>query len=383
MSELVHDIDFGSTGNSLQYVSDGIGVPEGVGGHSWSYGLQSTLRFPTPHCDDPHTILLRVKPWLHPPEILRQRVMIGIDGLLLTTADVTEDCVLVLNLPPGRRERVLVIGHVDSALSARFDRYRNGQSMGLMLRWMRVLRHTPRPAVRHRVLPPLAGRLDDGSLQRAMESVTGRTMAQVMGAFESLGQWCYFGVMQQRFGADHPSLLRFAGLHLPDLVHGLINRFEGIAQPERMAVFQAPATPDVYDVHDHTYRVWWHTGLPVGQTTPEEILQREGVRIPYLQRKFKKTLAAGQRIFVLTVPLPDDEAFAAFLALDLWARNTVLFVTQDERYPPGSVELLGNGLLRGTIDGTSIETRGTEEVWMSVLANAVALENAIRDPLRL
>ena len=380
MSELVHDIDFGSTGNSSAYVLDGFGAPEGVGGHSWTFGLQSRLRFTTPTPDDPHVLVMRVKPWLHPPEVNRQRIMLGLDDRLLATKDVTGDAAFAFNLPPGDGpERILAIGHVDSALSARYDVYRNGQSMGLMMRWLRVFRRTPRPEIPHMVLPPVSDELADGALPRVIESATQRTMSQVLGKFESLGQWCQFGVMQQRFGADQPGLLRFAGLHLPDLLQGLVKRFDGVAQADRMNVFQAPAAPDQYDVHDHTYRVWWHTGRLVRETTPADVIEGERVRLPYLQRKFKKTLSAGRRIFVLTVPMSDEEAFAVFLALDLWARNTLLFVTQDARYPPGSVELLGNGLLRGTIDRTDVDGRGTEDVWLSVLANATILADRLED----
>ena len=384
MSELVHDIDFGSTGNSLAYALDGIGVPEGVGGHSWTFGLQSRLRFSTPCPAEPHVVVMRVKPWLHPPEVERQRVMIGLDDRLLATSDVTDDCVFVLGLPPSDKpERTLLIGHVDSALSARFDTYRNGQSMGLMMRWLRVFRQTPRPAVAKAVLPPIEGRLDDGSLPLAIELATGRTMSQVLGRFESLGQWCYFGVMQQRFGADHPSLLRFAGLHLPDLLHGLVRRFDGIGQSERMTVFRAPASPDLYDVHDDGYRVWWHTGQPVLTTTPDKIIRGESIRVPYLQRKFVKTLAAGRRIFVMPTPIAADEALAVFLALDLWARNTLLFVTRDGPHPPGSVEVLGNGLLCGTIETADVDERGTERTWLSILSNAFMLSDATNDAAAL
>ena len=361
MSELVHDIDFGSTGNSLAYVLDGIGTPEGVGGHSWSYGLQSTLRFTLPHPSDPHVIVMRARPWLHPPEIERQRVMIGLNDHLLATKDLVEDCAFALHVPPSDNpERVLLIGHVDSVRSAKYDVYRNGQSMGLMMRWLRVFRQTPRPGMADRVLPPLPGKLEDGSLVRTIEMATRRTMSQVVGRFESLGEWCEFGKLQQRYGADHPGLLRFAALHLPDLLHGLVRQFDGIAEPDRMTVFHAPATPNLYDVHDHTYRVWWHTGKAIDETNSDEIIRAERVRMPYLQRKFKKTLAAGERMFVLTTPASDDEAFAVFLALDLWARNVLLFVTQDGPHPPGSVELLGNGLMRGTIDRTDFIRRGSE-----------------------
>ncbi len=376
MSELVLDIDFGEHGNSADYVIEGWGQPELA--HTWSVGQRSTLRLPVRDPKAAHVLVMRVLPWRSPPEVTHQTVMLGVDDRLLATMGIGEDAALAFKLPapdPGRGHAYeLSIGHLDSARSARIDTYRDGRSMGLMMRALRVIAQTPRVPCRPAFLPPLPGSLADGSMLRAAEAATGCDIAAIMGRFESLGQWCGLAVLQKRYGADHLGLLRYAGLFAPDLTEAIFRRFAGLGDPAYLDAFHPADPPDSWDVHDSLHRIWWHTGRYKHEMDAGRVLAFEQKRLPFLARKFIETIAAADKTMVLTVALSETEVDAVFAALDLWGPNTLLFACQDGTAPSGSVELLDDGKMRGHVDAGGAGYRGSDEAWFSVLVNAFLLE---------
>ena len=383
MSELVLDIDFGEDGNSAGYVGEGWGEPERA--HTWSVGQRSTVRLPIRNPQAAHVLVMRVLPWRHPPEVTHQTVMLGVDDRLLATMVIGEDAALAFRLPapdgPGGNTYALSIGHLDSARSAAIDIYRDGRSMGLMMRTLRVIAQTPRAPCRPAFLPPLPGALADGSMLRAAEAATGCDVPAVMGAFESLGQWCGLAVLQKAYGADHLGLLRYAGLFAPDLTEAIFRRFAGLGDPAYLDAFHPADPPDSWDVHDSLHRIWWHTGRYKHEMKAYEVLAFEQKRLPFLARKFVETMAAADKIMVLTAAASETEVDAVFAALDLWGPNTLLYACQDGSAPPGSVELLGNGRMRGHVDAGVTGYRGSDAAWFSVLVNAFVLERKRKEGL--
>ncbi len=382
MSELVLEIDFGINGNSAAYAGEGWGKPEQA--HTWSVGQRSTLLLPVKNPDAAHVLVMRARPWTHPPEITHQTVMLGADDRLLATMAIGEDAALAFKLPhppAGQRACEFSISHLDSARSARIDTYRDGRSMGLMMRTLRVIAQTPRAPSPPAFLPPLAGSLADGSMPRAAEALTGCGVPEIMGSFESLGQWCGLAVLQKAYGADHLGLLRYAGLFAPDLTEAIFRRFAGLGDPAYLDAFHPADPPDSWDVHDSLHRIWWHTGRYKQEIDAAGILAFEQKRLPFLARKFIETISAADKTMVLTAAASEDEVDAVFAALDLWGPNRLLFACQDGSAPPGSVEALGDGRLRGHVDAGVIGYRGSDEAWFSVLVNAFLLERKRKEGL--
>ncbi len=375
MAELVLDIDFGDDGNSQAYQLDGWGEPEGV--FRWSIGRQSRLRLPALDPGFDHALMFRALPWRHPPEITQQILMLGWDERLLGTVTLSFDAAVAFDLPrassPPPDAHVLTIGHLDSARSEAIDTYADGQSMGLMMRTLRVLRRRAGPPPAPAYLPPVEGRMEDGTLERAIEALTGCDAAEVLAQFENLGGWCGFGALQERFGVNHVGLLRYAGLDPADLAEGLFQQFQGIGRPDHLTAFHPPGHPHIWDVHETKYRIWWHTERLTAQFTGADIEAFEQARLPFLQRRLVKAMASARKMFVWPVAVQDAEVLAIFLALDLRGPNTLLYVTQSGDDPPGSVRRMAPGLLRARVDWTEKDDRGTDPVWLSVLTNAVLL----------
>ena len=384
MNTVELDIDFGANGNSTRYVRDGWGTPEP--GHTWSVGQQSNVFLPASDPAGDYVLAFRARPWLHPPEITHQTLLLGLDDRLLATVALDDDAALAFELPPpagnGDTGYVLSINHLDSGRSARFDTYRDGRSMGLLMRRMRLVRRARARlaggGMRHPAcLPPLAGTLADGSLIRAMEVATGQSLATVAGAFESLGQWCLLAEMQDRYGAANLGLLRFAGLNTPDLIEGLYRGFEGVGQGDQVTAFHSTGLPGKWDVQESEYRIWWHTGRGIADYSAAAIVAFERKRLAFLQRKFVDTLATSAKAFVLTYEVSDSELLAIHCALGRWGANTLVYPTQSGAAEPGTVERVGPGLLRGHVDRSGQGGRGSFACWTNVFANAYRLIFAV------
>ena len=372
MTSVVLDIDFGETGNSRDYVLEGWGEPEAA--HSWSIGPQSWLRLPVTDPEARYTLVFRAKPWTSPPHVQHQTIMLGADDRLVGTFALATDAALAFDLPAPRSEGgsayLVSFGHLDSARSSVIDTYRDGSSMGLMMRSMRLIARAGTPVQAPAFMPPLPGNLDDGSLLAAAERATGCEAASFLGCFESLGQWCGLPDLQQRLGCNQLGLLRYAGLHLPDLTEGLFRRFRGIGNVSYLEAFQRPGATHVWDVHDRLYRVWWHTEWSTAEVDADDVVAFEARRLPYLQRKFDTTLSGGRRILVLPAAATELEVLAVKAALDVGGSGMFLHTSQSGRAPAGSVERLSDGRLRAYLDWTPEQDCGTDAVWVSVLANA-------------
>ena len=95
-------------------------------------------------------------------------------------------------------------------------------------------------------------------------------------------------------------------------------------------------------------------------------------------RLLLERIANAERIFVFkrNRPVSDAEALALFLCLRRRGPATLLYVVPaDANHPPGCVELLSEGLLRGYIgafwngDPSSISVR----TWIEICQNALAV----------
>jgi hypothetical protein len=175
---------------------------------------------------------------------------------------------------------------------------------------------------------------------------------QLMMQFESLGENCEFGLAQRRCGAEPLGLLRFASTPLSALLRAVKQRFEGLGERDQIEV-RLSENGREYLVLDHRYGILYHPWMLVGQAAPEDILQREINRLPLLKQKMIEDLEEGQKIFVYRGMQPLARVLVSRLleALREHGPCTLLWVElQDATHPAGTVEALGDGLLKGYID---------------------------------
>lgn len=199
--------------------------------------------------------------------------------------------------------------------------------------------------------------------------------------FESLGENCEFGLVQRRCGAEPLGLLRFSSSPLKKLLNALAMRFDGMGSADTIRI-KTSANGEEYMVSDLRFGFEYHAWVLVGEQTPEEVLERECRRVPFLIRKLTEDLAEGAKIFVYhgMSPLSQDEAVGLHRAMQTFGSPTLLWVElADEHHPPGTVEWVFPGLMKGYLDrfapgenAHDISLGG----WVSVCRAAVRLFDA-------
>ncbi len=361
VSSLELDVPLGHT-SSQAFVVDGWGGPEKH--HRWAIGRTSRLRLPVAARGQPHVLVLDVVPWLHPPQVTRQRIMVGFNGRLAGSLAITHPMAVGLPVPAALTtggELAVSIDHIDGPAGAAFDTYRDGSSLNMMGLSVRLFRTTPRPAAPPAELPPVR--------------VAAADRRTLLAGFESLGHRCAFGLLQQRHGVDQLGLLRFAGLHTPILIRELLRGFEGLGNPPDLHAFIRENNAGLYSVYDRVREIWFNTAQPL-ETAASEVVGTAARHLPFLRRKFLKCLADGRRVFVVNSPyvLTDAEALALFTVLDMPARNALLWTNQSGPLPPGTVRRQAPGLYFGQLDAAGeVEGDPSDEAWLSVCANVRSL----------
>jgi hypothetical protein len=329
---------------------------------------------------EPHVLVMDVKPWLHPPQIESQTVTIGANDRLLGTIGIPREGVFGLVLD-GRQtlaaELVVSLDHLDAPLGQTIAAYHDGQAMGLIFKSVRLFALTERARLPPAARAPFPGSVADGSLQQAVERATGRSTADILRQFESLGHRCQFGGFQARMGASSVGLLCFAGLSTPVLVRNLVQRFAGIGEPASLHAYDPQDGRDTWRLYDSAAEIWFNTSQPMAQTTIVQVEAQAARRLPFLRRKFLEDLAAAEKLFFLhsAYPLSEAEALAVFVALDLDGRNTLVWTNQDGDAAPGTVERLAPGFLYGRLDRLGEDGDPSDEAWLNVAANALLLRN--------
>ena len=336
-------IDFGRTGNSAAYRRAGWSDPELR--HTWTIGRESTLEFPRPVLPGDYRLVLEVGPFLWRDRLPAQHLTVCVNGR--EVGDFAISRVEAVECPVpwpliARSEWVLVtLSHPDAARPIDVNGVRDEREIALAFETVSFL---PAPAT-------------DGATDQAPPATPAadpqRMPAEtLMMQFESLGENCEFGLAQRRCGAEPLGLLRFASTPLSALLAALGQRFDGLGDPDQLEI-RVSENQREYLVLDRRYGILYHPWLMVGEADPEGIRQRELMRLPLLKRKLIEDFEQGSKIFVYRgmQPLSPTLVWRLFAALRQFGPATLLWVErQDAKHPAGTVEVLGDGLLKGYID---------------------------------
>lgn len=196
--------------------------------------------------------------------------------------------------------------------------------------------------------------------------------------FESLGENCEFGLVQRRGGSEPLGLLRFSSTPFPKLVAALAARFEGLGKADSLKV-ELSNNGREYMILDKTFGLYYHAWVMAGEREPEEVHRRELRRLPYLTRKLIEDLTEGEKIFVYRsiIRLNDSHMMRLHDTMRSYGPNTLLWMElADAAHPPGTVERLAPGLLRGRMDRFAPGANAHDfsfDCWMQVCRAAYAL----------
>jgi hypothetical protein len=360
-------------------ILDGWAPPEGT--HCWTVGGESRCRIPAAALGPDCVLVVDIKPYCD-EQCPVQTIMLGIDGRLIGTIQLSDQRALGFRLPPGITgdgAHVLGFTHLNSrSARASTGLDRNGLPLGLMVMSLRLYR-LAEPTGAAETLETLPGTIANGELPQMATKLTGLSLPELASRFECLGHNCEIGTVQRAFGAEPLGLLRFAGTILHLVVEGLRSGFKGIGGKETTSIFIKSDPEPEFKVHEKLYYLWYSTRRSPHETTMEAVHAEQCKRLVFLQRKFVEDLQLGEKVFTVTrnEALTDAEALALFCALNLHARNTLLWTLPGDPALAGRVERLMPGYLLGHLGSVDPEHQyATHEAWLSVMVNAIRMQKA-------
>src|SRR5271166_7053911 len=110
-------ISFAAAGNSLAYLGGGWARSEDD--FTWGVGAESHLVFPRLAAADEYVLSLDVVPFVHPPELPSQRLIVSVNDTVVGSTDIARPTLLAYRIPAGLARRsdrmVVTLQHPDAA----------------------------------------------------------------------------------------------------------------------------------------------------------------------------------------------------------------------------------------------------------------------------
>ncbi|HVZ08849.1 hypothetical protein [Rhodopila sp.] len=382
-------IRFGTAGNSLAYLGGGWAPSEPE--FTWCLGAESHIMLPRLDMADEYIITLDVVPFVHAPELPGQRLIVSVNDAVVGTSNLTRPTLLGFRLPRAMvngSERVLItLQHPDAARPKDFSDNGDSRELSFSLSEFKVYRVTDTAGAYPKLPPGLMlgpgfdrlharGHVDivEWATQR-----TGLTIPQIAMRFESVGENCEFGLFQRRCDSEPLGLLRFSSTFMRNLIRGIDGGFQGLGTIEDIEPRLEGGPPREYMIHEKRYGLVYHTFVYEGQRSIWLMREQESARLKFLLRKFMEELEAAEKIFVYKrdAMVSEEEVLPLYMALNRYGDNTLLWVMPAApNRPPGTVEVVRPGLLKGYIDRFAPDDNAHDfsfDGWLRICANACAL----------
>jgi len=199
--------------------------------------------------------------------------------------------------------------------------------------------------------------------------------ANLMLAFESLGENCEFGVVQRHFGAEPLGLLRFTSTPPRLLAAALRDRFVGVGLAENTTL---TVHNGEYMTGDKRYHMSMHTFIPAGNDDRTKRFTNFCRRLVFLRDKLISDLEQAEKHFVYGSHshLADKDIRGLWEAMRACGENRLLFVHPAAASElPGSIRKLEDGLIVGFLDRFSVEDPSFD-LWLKLCQDSHALWSA-------
>jgi hypothetical protein len=389
-------ISFGAAGNSLAYLGGGWARSEPK--FTWGVGAESHLLLPRLEAVDEYVLTLDVVPFVHPPELPSQRLIVSVDDTVLGSADLFRPTLLGYRIPADvvhRAERMVVtLQHPDATRPNEVSDNKDNRLLAFALSEAKLYRITD-IAYMQQSGPPAGlmlgsvperrrGALGPVDLTEWARTCTGLALPEIALRFESLGENCEFGLFQRRCDVEPLGLLRFSSTFMRNLIRGIDNRFEGLGEIGDIEPRLEGGQRKEYMIHETRFGLVYHTFVYEGQRSAWLMREQESARLKFLRRKFMEELELTDKIFVykFNKRMSEEEILPLHMALNRYAGATLLWVVPAERgRPAGTVEVIMPGLLKGYIDRFAPDENAPDlsfDGWLRVCVNACMLADLRR-----
>jgi hypothetical protein len=384
-------ISFASAGNSLAFLGGGWARSEDE--FTWGIGAESHLMLSRLEAADEYVLTLDVVPFVHAPELPSQRLIVSVNDTVVGSTDISRPTLLGYRIPAsvGRRadRMVITLQHPDAARPSDFSDIADDRPLAFALFEAKLYRITESTLPQQTRLPTglMLGSTHergfaadgDGDLTDWATTRTGLALPQIAMQFESLGENCEFGLFQRRCDAEPLGLLRFSSTFMRNLIRGIDSGFEGLGEIEDIDPRLEGAPRKEYMIHERKFGLVYHTFVYEGQRSIWLMREQESARLKFLRRKFMEELASPDKIFIYKfgAGVSEEEILPLHMALNRYGEATLLWVVPAERdRPPGTVEVVMAGLLKGYIDRFAPDDNAHDfsfDGWLRVCANACVL----------
>jgi hypothetical protein len=331
--ERILTLTFGKDGNESTHLGNGWSGDEP--GSRWMVGQFSDLWLEHPGRGHDLILDLDIGVMELPPDTPAQRFVFGVRNKGVAQIAVSLGGAVGFHIPAGLIAEPgpvrLQFIHPDFRRPIDVSGAADDRPLAFSVRSLRLFRVLPR---------------------RAMPNLAPLPRDQLVARFESLGDNCEFGLVQRTLCAEPLGLLRFSYIELPLLLRGLRCGFEGLGVPDTTEV-AVEGNDREFVVRESVYGMTYHTFQYETEMSLDAVRLQQSTRLNFLKRKLMEDIGNGEKVFVLKrfPPLRPEEVLPIYAILNELGRNWLLWmVPADAAHPPGTVEILLPGLLRGYID---------------------------------
>jgi hypothetical protein len=398
MMELACDltISFAAAGNSLAYLGGGWARSEP--GFTWNTGFESHLLFPPLKPADEYILTLDVVPFTHAPEAPSQRLSICINDVIVGSCHLSRPTLLGYRIPAAlirqSENLVVTLQHPDAVRPKDFGDSGDSRHLAFALSEAKLYRVLNVDRWRRCNLPAgiTLGSTPDRHLATLSDAPpmdirmwatarTGLAIPDLAFRFESVGENCEFGLFQRRCDAEPLGLLRFSSTFMRNLIRGVQGGFADLGENEDIEPRLEGGPRKEFMIHEQKYGLVYHTFVYEGERSVWLIREQEAARLKFLRRKFVEELEAAEKIFVYRhrATTTVEEILPLHMALNRYGAATLLWVVPAEPgRPPGTVEVLMPGLMKGYIDRFAPDDNAHDlsfDGWLRLCANACVLHD--------
>lgn len=378
LSDVALTLEFGRDGNAHTYLGNGWSA--GEDGFRWMVGATSELWLEHPGQGRDCILELLLRPFIAKPQLTRQPLSILVRGTEVGRTSLAQVATLGFRIPaavldaPGPVR--IVLSHPGAAQPSALLGGQDDRWLALSVQSARLWR-LPAAATNQPAATQLATtqQAATGRLATDAETPAPTTPDALVMRFESLGDNCEFGLVQRRCGQEPLGLLRFASIELRELLRGVRTAFAGLGDPRGLEL-DVDAKDGEYVVRDASYGITYHTFQYRDQVSMDGLVAQQSVRLKFLVRKLMEDVRTAEKIFVVkrNKPLTEADILPLYASLRAAAGNILLWVEPaDPAHPPGSVEAVLPGLLKGYVARFAPPENAYDldlESWLAVCAAA-------------